>query len=104
MSAQSVAGYCNAGHDCTAATRVLAGPRVHDDFLSALVTQDRATRIGPSSEEALHARPLSNAGQLPRVEGFLDRVPAHAAGYGKGLSTYGLEDYTRIKHVMYARA
>src|SRR4051795_12822913 len=33
----AMAGYFNAGQDCTAATRVLAGPRVHDDFLSALV-------------------------------------------------------------------
>ena len=29
-----VAGYFNAGQDCTAATRVLAGPEVHDDFVS----------------------------------------------------------------------
>src|SRR3954447_16553137 len=35
----AMAGYFNAGQDCTAATRVLAGPRVHDDFLSALVDQ-----------------------------------------------------------------
>src|ERR687895_1836470 len=29
----ATAGYFNAGQDCTAATRVLAGPRIHDDFL-----------------------------------------------------------------------
>src|SRR4029453_19218305 len=31
------AGYFNAGQDCTAATRVLAAPRVHDAFRHALV-------------------------------------------------------------------
>src|SRR5690606_16594156 len=30
------AGYFNAGQDCTAATRVLAGPRIYDDFVAAL--------------------------------------------------------------------
>jgi len=73
------AGYFNAGQDCTAATRVLAGPRVHDDFLSALVSQAQATRTGPPSEEGVDYGPLNSADQLARVEGFLDRVPAHAA-------------------------
>ena len=40
------AGYFNAGQDCTAATRVLAGPGVHDDFLSALVEQAEGTTVG----------------------------------------------------------
>src|SRR5262249_24059590 len=35
----AVAGYFNAGQDCTAATRVLAGPGVHDDFVAALTEQ-----------------------------------------------------------------
>ena len=37
----AIAGYFNAGQDCTAATRVLAGPRVHDDFVAALDEQAR---------------------------------------------------------------
>ena len=40
-------GYFNAGQDCTAATRVLAGGQVHDDFLSALVEQAKGTTTGP---------------------------------------------------------
>ena len=35
----AIAGYFNAGQDCTAATRVLAGPRIHDDFAAALAEQ-----------------------------------------------------------------
>src|SRR5205814_4415952 len=46
----AVAGYFNAGQDCTAATRVLAGPRIHDDFVAALTEQARSTRTGPPDE------------------------------------------------------
>ena len=38
----AIAGYFNAGQDCTAATRVLAGPRVHDDFVAALAEQAKS--------------------------------------------------------------
>src|SRR5204862_3567497 len=34
--AVAIAGYFNAGQDCTAATRVLAGPDVHDALAEAL--------------------------------------------------------------------
>ena len=40
------AGYFNAGQDCTAATRVLAGPRVHEELLAALVEQAEGTTVG----------------------------------------------------------
>jgi betaine-aldehyde dehydrogenase len=73
------AGYFNAGQDCTAATRVLAGPRVHDDFLAALTAAATDTRTGmPDDEDVLYG-PLNNARQLARVSGFLDRLPGHAS-------------------------
>ena len=61
----STAGYFNAGQDCTAATRVLAGPGVYADFAAALTeaakgTQDRAARR--------RGRPL-RAGQQRRPAG-----------------------------------
>src|SRR5205814_3547374 len=31
-----IGGYWNAGQDCTAATRVIAGPKGYDDFVSGL--------------------------------------------------------------------
>ncbi|GAA4498396.1 gamma-aminobutyraldehyde dehydrogenase [Actinoallomurus oryzae] len=80
------AGYFNAGQDCTAATRVIAGPGVHDDFVAALAEQARGTKVGPPSEEDAFYGPLNNANQLARVSGFLDRAPAHAevvAGGGR---------------------
>jgi betaine-aldehyde dehydrogenase len=72
------AGYFNAGQDCTAATRVIAGPGVHDDFVAALAEQARNIKTGPPSEEDAFYGPLNNASQLARVSGFLDRTPAHA--------------------------
>src|ERR671918_1328869 len=71
------AGYFNAGQDCTAATRVLAGPRVHDDFVSALAEQARATTTGGPDDDVDYG-PLNNANQLARVAGFLERRPEHA--------------------------
>jgi betaine-aldehyde dehydrogenase len=80
-AAELIAGaaYFNAGQDCTAATRVLAGPRVHEDFLSAIAAQARTTHTGPPSDEAAAYGPLNNRGQLTRVRGFLDRLPDHAS-------------------------
>ncbi|MFE0024860.1 gamma-aminobutyraldehyde dehydrogenase [Amycolatopsis sp. NPDC059021] len=78
------AGYFNAGQDCTAATRVLAAPGVHDDFVAALTEQARATRTGgPEDTEAAYG-PLNNADQLARVAGFVDRLPGHAEVHNGG--------------------
>jgi betaine-aldehyde dehydrogenase len=74
----ATAGYFNAGQDCTAATRVLAGPGVYEDFLAALTEQAVGTRTGmPDDEDVLYG-PLNNENQLARVAGFLERTPAHA--------------------------
>jgi betaine-aldehyde dehydrogenase len=77
----AVAGYFNAGQDCTAATRVLAAPGIHDDFLAALTARARATSTtyakGAGDPDAL-VPPVNNATQLAHVTGFLDRAPDHA--------------------------
>jgi betaine-aldehyde dehydrogenase len=72
------AGYFNAGQDCTAATRVLAGPGVHDDLLSALVEQAEGTTVGGLENDAADYGPLNSAAQLGRVRGFVERAPSHA--------------------------
>ena len=70
----AVAGYFNAGQDCTAATRVLVSPRVHDEFV------DGAGRAG---EGHGHRRrptrtcfygPLNNANQLSHVTEMVART------------------------------
>jgi betaine-aldehyde dehydrogenase len=74
----AVAGYFNAGQDCTAATRVLAGPGIHDDFVAALAEQARGTSTGmPDNEDILYG-PLNNANQLAHVSGMVERLPDHA--------------------------
>src|SRR2546428_5429786 len=71
----AIAGYFNAGQDCTAATRVLAAPGIHDDLVDALAEQARNTRTGPPEDEDVLYGPLNNANQLARVSGFVDRLP-----------------------------
>jgi betaine-aldehyde dehydrogenase len=74
----AIAGYFNAGQDCTAATRVLAGPRVHDEFVSALTAQAEAQTVGGLDVEDADFGPLNNANQLARLSGFFERLPSHA--------------------------
>jgi betaine-aldehyde dehydrogenase len=72
------AGFFNAGQDCTAATRVLAGPRIHDELVAALADQARNTTFGGLDLEDAAFGPLNNVGQLDRVAGFVERAPQHA--------------------------
>src|SRR3954468_16355303 len=72
------AGYFNAGQDCTAATRVLAGPGVHTDFVAALTAAAKDIKTGmPDDEDVLYG-PLNNSDQLARVSGMVERLPDHA--------------------------
>jgi betaine-aldehyde dehydrogenase len=74
----AVAGYFNAGQDCTAATRVLAGPGIHGDLAEALAEQARGQTVaGPDNSDADFG-PLNNPAQLERVSGFIERLPSHA--------------------------
>jgi betaine-aldehyde dehydrogenase len=88
----AIAGYFNAGQDCTAATRVLAGPGIHDDFVAALGEYAKnSAKVGlPDDEDALLG-PVNNANQLQRIEGFLSRLPDHAsiAAGGQRLTSLG---------------
>jgi betaine-aldehyde dehydrogenase len=70
-------GYFNAGQDCTAATRVLAGPKIHDDFVAALTEQAKGTTTGAPDEDVDYGA-LNNPDQLAKVAGFLERAPEHA--------------------------
>lgn len=75
----AVAGYFNAGQDCTAATRVLAAEGVYDDLVAALAEQARGTRTGmPDDPDVLYGA-LNNPDQLARVAGMVDRLPDHAS-------------------------
>jgi betaine-aldehyde dehydrogenase len=74
----AVAGYFNAGQDCTAATRVLVQEAIHDEFVAALAKAAADTKTGAADDEDVLYGPLNNANQLAQVTGFIDRLPAHA--------------------------
>ena len=71
-------GYYNAGQDCTAATRVLASAKVHDDVVGGLVEQAKGLVLGDTRSADTTLGPLNSARQRERVAGFLERKPAHA--------------------------
>jgi betaine-aldehyde dehydrogenase len=71
-------GYYNAGQDCTAATRVLAGSKVYDDVLQGLADQARGYKLGDTLDPETTLGPLNSERQRERVEGFLERKPDDA--------------------------
>jgi betaine-aldehyde dehydrogenase len=74
----AVAGYFNAGQDCTAATRVIVEASAYEDVVTLLSEQAKNNiKVGMPNDDVL-VGPVNNANQLARVQGFLDRVPAHA--------------------------
>jgi betaine-aldehyde dehydrogenase len=77
----AIAGYFNAGQDCTAATRVLASKRVEGDIADALVEQAGQVKLSKDEEpgsEDFFIPPLNNVNQLGHVSGLVERAPAHA--------------------------
>jgi betaine-aldehyde dehydrogenase len=71
-------GLYNAGQDCTAATRILAGPKVYDDFVSGLAEEAKGYVMGDTASEDTTLGPLNSQRQRERVEGFLERKPGNA--------------------------
>jgi aminobutyraldehyde dehydrogenase len=69
------AGYWNSGQDCTAATRVIAGPAVYDSFVSKLSDQVRSIKWGnPAEADDLDMGSLIAAAQVDKVAGMVDRA------------------------------
>ena len=73
----AIAGYFNAGQDCTAATRVIVEASAYDEFVALLTEQAKGIAIGAPHEDVFLG-PVNNANQLARVSGFFDRIPSHA--------------------------
>jgi betaine-aldehyde dehydrogenase len=71
-------GYYNAGQDCTAATRVLAGSKVYDDVLQGLANEAKGYKLGDTLDPDTTLGPVNSQRQRERVEGFLERRPGHA--------------------------
>ncbi len=70
-------GFYNAGQDCTAATRVLAGPGVYDDVVAGLAEQAQGLVMGDLRDSDTTLGPVNSERQRERVEGFRQRRPGH---------------------------
>ena len=79
-----IAGYWNSGQDCTAASRVVAGPRVYDKLLEELVPAVESLHVGdPAEGDEIEMGPVISKSQQERVFGFLERA---AGGKAKVLT------------------
>ena len=72
-------GYFNAGQDCTAATRVITGPGIYDDFVSELAAAAKSLNVGSPTDPDTELGPVVSAEQRDRVAGFVDRAKAAGA-------------------------
>ncbi len=92
----AIAGYFNAGQDCTAATRILVQSGVHDEFVKAMTAYVKAnvSTGDPHSADTFYG-PVNNASQLERVLGVIDALPSNAhietGGARKGGAGYFIE-------------
>jgi betaine-aldehyde dehydrogenase len=75
----AIAGFFNAGQDCTAATRVLAAGSVYGDFVDAIAEQAKNTVTGMRDNDDALFGPVNNVNQFERVTGLLGRAPSHAS-------------------------
>ena len=74
----AMAGFFNAGQDCTAATRVLVETTMHDDLVAALTEAAERRKLGGPDDADADIGPLNSENQLHRVSGFMERLPDHA--------------------------
>jgi 1-pyrroline dehydrogenase len=69
-----IGGFFNAGQDCTAATRIIAGPKVHEKLLGDLVPAVSGLKLGDPAAADTEMGPLVSEEHLERVSGFVDRA------------------------------
>ncbi len=70
-----IGGYWNSGQDCTAASRVIAGPKIYDALLEALVPAVESLHVGdPAEGDEIEMGPVISQAQQERVLGFLERA------------------------------
>jgi 1-pyrroline dehydrogenase len=80
-----IAGYWNSGQDCTAASRVMAGPKIYDKLLEELVPAVEAINVAdPAEGEDVEMGPVISKDQQERVFGFLARAEGATVLTGGG--------------------
>jgi 1-pyrroline dehydrogenase len=82
-----LAGYWNSGQDCTAGSRVIAGPKIYDSLLEALVPVIEGIKMGdPLESDEIEMGPVITQSQQERVLGFLERAKGATVLTGGGTS------------------
>jgi len=90
VGCMKVAAFFNAGQDCTAATRIIATPRVHDAVVEALVPAASSLRLGePLASDDVELGPVISAAQRDRVLGFVERAASGGASIACGGGGWG---------------
>ena len=85
-----LASFFNAGQDCTAATRIIATPGIHDEILERLVPAVTSLRLGdPLADETVELGPVISAKQRERVLGFIERAADAGARIACGGRAWG---------------
>jgi len=80
-----LAGYWNSGQDCTAGSRVIAGPKIYDALLEALVPQVESLKVGdPMESDEIEMGSVISASQQERILGFLERASGATVLTGGG--------------------
>jgi aminobutyraldehyde dehydrogenase len=85
-----LAGYWNSGQDCTAGSRVIAGPKIYDRLLEELVPQVESLKVGdPMSSDEIEMGSVISKSQQERVLGFLERAKGATVLTGGGTNGNG---------------
>jgi 1-pyrroline dehydrogenase len=80
-----IAGYWNSGQDCTAGSRIIAGPKIYDALLEALVPAIESLKVGdPADGDEVEMGPVISQDQQQRILGFLDRAKGATVLTGGG--------------------
>jgi acyl-CoA reductase-like NAD-dependent aldehyde dehydrogenase len=66
--------FYNSGQDCTAPCRVIAGSKVHDDFVSQLTDAVGQIAVGDPTLEDTEMGPVISDVHRSRVSGYVDRA------------------------------
>jgi len=84
-----LAGYWNSGQDCTAGSRVIAGPRIYDALLEELVPQVESLKVGDPLDDETEMGSVISQDQQTRILGFLERASKATILTGGGTSSRG---------------
>ena len=80
-----LAGFWNSGQDCTAGSRVIAGPRIYDKLLEELVPQVESLKVGdPMESDEIEMGSVISQSQQERILGFLERAKSATVLTGGG--------------------